>query len=73
MYEDIAEQIQLATQDNSKMGMFHFQVSKNASHLTNVDGLVFCQSVGVPDSYAVEYRKMLKLADIIKQQGVTIG
>ncbi len=73
MYEEIAEQVRKAALDNAKIGMFHFQVLKNASRLADVDGVVFCRSIGVPDSYATEYRKMLKLADIIKQQGMTIS
>lgn len=73
MYEDIAKQVRAAALDNSKMGMFHFQVLKNAGSVSGVDGITFCQAIGVPDSYAVEFRKMLKLAEIMRQLGVKIS
>ena len=73
MYEEIAKQVRQAALHNSKIGMFHFQVLKNASSLAGVDGVAFCKAIGVPESYAIEFRKMLKLAEIMQQQGVKIS
>lgn len=72
MYEEIARQIREAAKDESKIAMFHFQVLTNAEALSSDDPLEFCRRVGVPASYVTEFHKMLKLAQIIRRQGLRL-
>ncbi len=72
MYEEIAKQIKAATADGSKSAMFHFQVLKNAHLLSGVNPAEFCRVVGVPDSYKVEFYKMIKVAKLMEQQGIEL-
>ena len=69
MFEQIRRQIQEAARNGNKIAMFHYQVLSHARELTNVDANEFCSAVGVPVSYATEYRKMLSLSRIIQEQG----
>ena len=55
-----------------KMGMFHYQVLINAKLLEDVNPIDFCRAVGVPDSYTVEFQKMLRVAKTIKEHGKSI-
>ena len=73
MYEEIAEQVRVAALAGSKIAMFHFQVLKNAQALSNDEPIDFCRRIGVPESYATEFRKMLALAQVIKRHGLTIS
>ena len=70
MYEEIAKQIKDATSAGNKSAMVHFQVLKNAHLLADVEPVEFCRKVGMRDSYAVEFYKMLKVARIMQQQGI---
>lgn len=72
MYEEIAKQIRTASQSRKKSAMFHFQVLKNAHLLADVEPVEFCRQVGMPDSYTVEFYKMLNVAKIMHQQGLEI-
>jgi len=69
MIEEIRQQINEAELTRTKLAMFHYQVLSHARELTNIDGVEFCNSVGVPESYAVEFRKMLSLSQVIQEQG----
>ncbi len=70
MYEEIAKKIAGATQDGNKTSMFHLQVLKNAHLLAGVDPVEFCRLVGVRDSYKTEFHKMIKVAELMKRQGI---
>ncbi len=72
MYEEIAKQIKMASLDRTKSAMFHFQVLKHADSLAGVNAVEFCRQVGMPDSFAIEFRKMLNVAQVMKQQKVEI-
>ena len=72
MYDQIKKQIASAALDRDKIATFHLQVLLNASHLTGVDAKDFCKHVGVPESYATEFRKMMKLAQLISSTGHTL-
>jgi hypothetical protein len=56
----------------SKIAMFPFQVLANAAGLRSVDSGEFCRAVGVPATYAAEFRKMLALARQMREQGVRL-
>lgn len=73
MIEQIKQAIQEAEVSGQKMAMFHFQVLKNANALETTAPKLFCKQVGAPESYATEFRKMLSLARVIRQQGLHIS
>jgi hypothetical protein len=52
--------------------MFHFQVLKNANELEGLDPKGFCREIGVLESYATEFTKMINLARVIKEQGMRL-
>jgi hypothetical protein len=73
MYDEIAREIREAAQERNKIGMFHYQVLINAKQLEDVNPTDFCRAVGVPDSYTVEFQKMLRVAKTIEAHGKKIA
>ena len=65
MLNEINEKIREASSTKDKSAMFHYQVLSNAKKLSGIEAVEFCVAVGVPKSYAIEFKKMLKLARII--------
>lgn len=72
MYEEIERQIILAEKNKCKIAMFHYQVLTHADKLLEEDPVHFCREVGVNDSYAIEFGKMLRLSKMMKQMGTTL-
>ncbi len=72
MYEEIRQAIESASADGQKMAMFHYQVLANAAELRTANADAFCLAVGVPASYAAEFRKMLGLARLMRERGVRL-
>ena len=72
MIEEIRRAVHDAALGNQKIAMFHFQVLKNAVALESVDPVSFCRDINVPETYKTEFRKMLSLARIMRQQGVRL-
>ncbi len=72
MIEQIKAAIQSAADTNQKTAMFHFQVLKNADELSGIDPKGFCKEVSVSDAYATEFTKMIALARLMKEQGITL-
>lgn len=70
MYEQIRLAIEAAAADSQKMAMFHYQVLVNAAQLETVDPDQFCRAVNVPATYKTEFRKMLGLARVMREQGI---
>jgi hypothetical protein len=70
--KQIANDILSASIDNNKSVMFHYSVLLHANELRDVDPIAFCQEVGVPESYKTEFRKMIKLAEFMKQMGMKV-
>jgi hypothetical protein len=68
MIEGIKKAVHKSARGNQKMAMFHFQVLKNAPESPEE----FCRDVSVPTSYKAEFRKMLSLARVMRQQGVRL-
>ena len=52
--------------------MFLFQVLIHADELDGDDPKEFCRLVGMPESSETEFRKMLKLAKLMEQEGVRL-
>ncbi len=72
MIEQIKAAVNSATGKNQKIAMFHFQVLKNADELAGIDPKGFCREVSVPETYATEFRKMIALARLMKEQGIKL-
>jgi hypothetical protein len=70
--EQIKAAVHRAAGKNQKIAMFHFQVLKNADELAGVDPKGFCKEVSVPETYATEFRKMVALARLMKEQGAKL-
>ena len=73
MIEEIRKAVHDAALGNQKIAMFHFQVLKNAVALESLDPVSFCRDINVPETYKTEFRKMLSLARIMRQQGVRLA
>ena len=73
MIEDIATKVRDAAPNGKKIAMFHYQVLINADDLKGLDPVDFCKDIGVTKSYATEFRKMLSLAKLMKEEGVRIS
>ena len=71
--EDIAAKVQGAETKKQKIAMFHYQILIHAQELKNVDATAFCKEIGVPETYATEFRKMLGLARLMEEQGVRVA
>lgn len=70
--KEIADAVHQAEREGKKIAMFHYQLLIHADELRGVNAVEFCKEIKVPESYATEYRKMLSLAQLMKEQGVTI-
>ena len=72
MIEQIKAAVHGAAATNQKVAMLHFQVLKNADDLEGADPKAFCKEISVSEKYATEFRKMIALARLMKEQGVKI-
>ena len=71
MYQQIADAIANAPV-NEKIATFHLQVLLNAQSLAGVNAHDFCQCVGVKESYAREFQKVIKVAELIGRQNLKV-
>ena len=72
LMDEIAREVQEAERKKKKIAMFHYQVLIHADELRGVDAIDFCREINVPTSYAIEYKKMLSLAELMRDQGMII-
>jgi hypothetical protein len=72
MYEEIARSIRQAELSGQQIAMFHYQVLANADRLKNVRAGDFCEAVGMKQSFATEFSKMIALAKLMGERGVEI-
>jgi hypothetical protein len=72
MIEHIAAKVRDAARTGHKIAMFHYQVLTNADALDGLDPVLFCRDIGVPETYATEFRKMISLSRLMKEEGVRI-
>jgi len=70
--DQIKAAIQSAADTNQKTAMFHLQVLLNADELMGIDPKGFCKEVSVSAAYATEFTKMLALARLMNEQGITL-
>ncbi len=72
MIEEIKAAVYRAAEGSQKTAMFHYQVLKNADELEGVDPIGFCKEISMRPSYAAEFRKMIALARLMKEQGMKL-
>ena len=72
MIDDIKAAVHAAAGSKRKSAMFHFQILMHADELEGVDPVAFCKELAVPVTYATEFRKMLSLARLMKEQGIRL-
>jgi hypothetical protein len=72
MIDDIKTAVHDAAASKRKVAMFHLQILKHADELEGVDPEGFCEEISVPAPYATEFRKMLNLARLMKEQGIKL-
>lgn len=65
----IRDAVHGAAESGQKVAMLHYQVLLNADVLESVDPEQFCTLINVPSSFKTEFRKMISLARLIRQQG----
>lgn len=70
--EKIKLKIREAEKRKRKIAMFHFQSLINVDEFKGVDAVQFCRDVGMKDSFATEFRKMIKLSQILTEEGYTL-
>jgi hypothetical protein len=70
MTDDIKAAVHAAAGSKRKIAMFHLQILTHADELEGVDPVAFCKELAVPATYATEFRKMLSLARLMKEQGI---
>jgi hypothetical protein len=72
MIAEIKKAVEDAAGTDQKIAMFHFQVLKNATELGGMNPDAFCKELAVPATYATEFRKMLGLARLMREQGARL-
>ncbi len=66
----IKQQVASAALEKNKDAVNMYLVVKHADQLSDIDPVDFANAIGRRDSYATEFRKGLKLAKVIKEQGL---
>lgn len=72
MIGEIKKAVHDAAAANQKIAMFHLQILKNAAELEGMNPEAVCKELAVPATYATEFRKMLSLARLMKEQGIRL-
>lgn len=72
MKDDIKTAVHTAAGSKRKIAMFHLQILTHADELEGVDPVAFCKEIAVPVTYAIEFRKMLSLARLMKELGIRL-
>jgi hypothetical protein len=73
LVDDVKAAVHAAAEAKQKLAMFHFQILKNADLLDAVNAEEFCVAIGVPVTYKTEFRQILSLARVIRQQGFRLS
>ena len=73
MIKEISSKVHEAEKSGQKIAMFHYQVLVNAKELKGFDPVQFCKDIGVPESYATEFRKMISLSNLMGEMGTKIS
>jgi hypothetical protein len=72
MIDDIKAAVHAAAESKRKIAMFHLQILMHADELEGLDPVAFCKELAVSATYATEFRKMLSLARLMKEQCIRL-
>ena len=72
MYDDIRRSIEEGTRLREKSVTINFQVLTNAERLEGMSGSEFCELMQIEPVWATEFRKMIRLSQYLKQQGLSV-
>jgi hypothetical protein len=64
MYEEIKRKLLEVSDTLDRQAVFHYQVLKYANALAGDDPAQFCADVGMPESYADEFCKIIQLSEV---------
>ncbi|WP_052754872.1 HTH-like domain-containing protein [Lampropedia cohaerens] len=70
--ERIEDELRKAAPDKKKIATLHLQVLMHADELAGTDAKDFCRALGLRPSFVTEYRKMLSLAQLMRQHGIEL-
>ena len=73
MHEQIRQTIAAAAAEGHKLATFHYEVLAHSAELESADADGFCRAVDVPASYVTEFRKMIALAKLIRERGLSLS
>ena len=72
LLKSIASRIKEAERQNKKTAMFHFQILIHAEELRGENALEFCREVGMKDSFATDFKKLMSLSQMMKDEGYVL-
>lgn len=55
---------------NSYVAELHLQIIKYAEELKSITGKEFCETLGISLAYGIEFSKMRKIAERLRQAGL---
>ena len=70
--KSIASRIKEAERQNKKTAMFHFQILIHADKLRGENALKFCREVGMKDSFVTDFKKLMSLSQMMKDEGYVL-
>mgnify|MGYP003352858572 CR=1 FL=1 len=53
--------------------LFHLMVLQHAFDLKDQDPVAFCRAIDVPESFATEFRKMIALRRLMREQSIGLA
>jgi hypothetical protein len=72
MIEEMKRAVHAAAGDKHKIATFHLEVLKHAEELEGMNAEGVCKELAVPRTYATEFRKMISVARLMKEQGLKL-
>lgn len=72
LIREISEKVKNAAHRHQKIAMFHLMVLLHADELKDYDAEGFCAEIGVRKSYAIEFRKMIALREVMRENSIQL-
>ena len=73
LIEVIEKELRESTETRKKYATFLYLVLLHADELKKYDPVDFCNKVKVSNGYKIEFNKMIKVAELMKEKGMKIG
>jgi hypothetical protein len=72
MFDAIRQDIQDGERRGVKIATFHYHVLIDTDGAQSADPKEFCWAVGMQESFATEFRKMVALSRILRERGIDL-